>query len=212
MIPGKLFSLVALLLFITGAPALAAQNTSDKPLYKWTDEKGVVHYGDSIPPQYAKQERHVLNRQGVEVQRLDGEKSDAQRAADAERERASMIAYHRDQRLIRSYVSVEQIEEIRDQRLDLIAGQVKVTSQYLETLEGRLKNLQTQAQFFKPYSSNGSADPMPDHLAEDLVRTVREIRLQQSNLAGKRAEEQALRNDFQADIDRYRELKKIRID
>ena len=211
MIPGKLFSLVALLLFITGAPALAAQNTSDKPLYKWTDEKGVVHYGDSIPPQYAKQERHVLNRQGVEVQRLDGEKSDAQRAADAERERASMIAYHRDQRLIRSYVSVEQIEEIRDQRLDLIAGQVKVTSQYLETLEGRLKTLQTQAQFFKPYSSNGSADPMPDHLAEDLVRTVREIRLQQSNLAGKRAEEQALRNDFQADIDRYRELKKIRI-
>lgn len=211
MIPGKLSSLVALLLFITGAPALAAQNTSDKPLYKWTDEKGVVHYGDSIPPQYAKQERHVLNRQGVEVQRLDGEKSDAQRAADAERDRASMIAYHRDQRLIRSYVSVEQIEEIRDQRLDLIAGQVKVTSQYLETLEGRLKNLQTQAQFFKPYSSSGSADPMPDHLAEDLVRTVREIRLQQSNLAGKRAEEQALRNSFQADIDRYRELKKIRI-
>lgn len=212
VIPGKLSSLLALLLFITGVPALAAQNTSDKPLYKWTDEKGVVHYGDSIPPQYAKQERHVLNRQGVEVQRLDGEKSDAQRAADAERERASMIAYHRDQRLIRSYVSVEQIEEIRDQRLDLIAGQVKVTSQYLETLEGRLKTLQTQAQFFKPYSSNGSADPMPDHLAEDLVRTVREIRLQQSNLAGKRAEEQALRNDFQADIDRYRELKKIRID
>lgn len=211
VIPGKLSSLVALLLFITGAPALAAQNTSDKPLYKWTDEKGVVHYGDSIPPQYAKQERHVLNRQGVEVQRLDGEKSDAQRAADAERDRASMIAYHRDQRLIRSYVSVEQIEEIRDQRLDLIAGQVKVTSQYLETLEGRLKNLQTQAQFFKPYSSSGSADPMPDHLAEDLVRTVREIRLQQSNLAGKRAEEQALRNEFQADIDRYRELKKIRI-
>jgi hypothetical protein len=199
----------AALLLLTGMVAVGAQNASDKPLYKWTDEKGVTHYGDSIPPQYAKQERRVLNRQAVEVGLLEGEKTDAERAADVARTRADKNARQRDIVLITSYVSVEQIEETRDQRLDLIEGQVKVTSQYLETLEGRLKNLQTQALVFKPYSSNGSAQIMPDHLAEDLVLTVRDIRTQERNLATKRAEQDTLRAQFQADIDRYRELKRI---
>lgn len=205
----KLQWLLAALLSVTGAVTFAAQTNkgAGKPLYKWTDEKGVVHYGDSIPPQYARQERRVLNRQAVEVGRLEGEKTDAERSAEAARMQALNSAKHRDQVLITSYVSVEQIEQLRDQRLDLIEGQVRVTSQYLETLEGRLKNLQTQAHFFKPYSSNGSAEPMPDHLAEDLVRTVKEIRLHERNLAGKRAEQVALRTQFQLDIDRYRELR-----
>ncbi len=211
MISAKLRLSLATLLLIAGATALAAQSnkSSDKPLYKWTDEKGVVHYGDTIPPQYARQERRVLNRQAVEIGLLEGEKTDAERAAEAARLQASSSARQRDQMLITSYVSVEQIEQIRDQRLDLIEGQVRVTSQYLETLEGRLRNLQTQAHFFKPYSSSGSAEPMPDHLAEDLVRTVRDIRTQERNLADKRAEQDALRAEFQAYIDRYRELKRL---
>jgi hypothetical protein len=209
VISRKLHLSLAALLLCTGTIAMGAQGTDGKPLYKWTDEKGVVHYGDSIPPQYAKQERRVLNRQAVEVGLLEGEKSEAQRAAEAAQMRVTKDAYVRDQMLRRSYVSVEQIEEIRDQRLDLIEGQVKVTSQYLETLEGRLQTLRTQALFFRPYSSNGSADRMPDHLAEDLVLTVRDIRTQERTLAGKRAEQQALRTEFQGYIDRYRELQKV---
>lgn len=206
----KLQWLLAAILLTGGLPLAAQTSKGDKPLYKWTDEKGIVHYGDSVPPQYAKEDRRVLNRQAVEVGRLEGEKTDAERAAEAKREQALASARHRDQVLLTSYVSVEQIEQIRDQRLDLIEGQVRVTSQYLDTLQGRLRNLQTQAQFFKPYSSNGNAEPMPDHLAEDLVRTVKEIRMQERNLAGKRAEQVALNTQFQSDIDRYRELKNVK--
>ena len=185
MIWGKLHLSLAALVLCTSTVAIAAQGT-DKPLYKWTDDKGVIHYGDSIPPQYASKERRVLNRQAVEVGLLEGEKTDAERAAEATKLRAANDARHRDRVLITSYVSVEQIEQTRDQHLYLIEGQVRVTSQYLETLEGRLKELQTQALFFRPYSSNGSAERMPDNLAEDLVLTVRDIRTQQRNLASKR--------------------------
>lgn len=206
---GKLHLSLAALALCTSTIVIAAAGGPDKPLYKWTDEKGVIHYGDSIPPQYAKQDRRVLNRQAVEVGLLEGEKTDAERAAEAAKLRAANDARHRDRVLVTSYVSVEQIEQTRDQRLDLLEGQVRVTSQYLETLEGRLKDLQTQALFFKPYSSNGSAQAMPDHLAQDLVLVVRDIRTQERSLAGKRAEQDALRAQFQADIDRYRALKKI---
>lgn len=199
-------ALAAILLAAVPTALLAANTSSDRPLYKWVDEKGVVHYGDSIPPQYAKQERSVLNRQGVEVGRLGAEKTDAQRAADAARDRATTDAHHRDQVLLTTYVSVQQIEQLRDQRLDLIEVQVKVTSQYLGTLQGRLQDLQTRSLFYAPYSSTEGAGPMPDALAEDLVRTVKEIRLQERNLAGKRAEQGAVREHFESDIQRYTEL------
>ena len=50
---------------------------------------------------------------------------------------------------------------------------------------------------------------MPDDLAEDLVRTMNEMKSQKNALEAKDAEESALRTQFQADIDRYRELHKV---
>ena len=201
----QLLLTAALLAAGTAAPQ-ASTSGSDKPMYRWVDEKGVVHYGDSVPAQYAKSERSILNRQGIEVGHLDAEKSDAQRAADRAREQASLDSRHRDQVLLTTYVSVQQIEQLRDQRLDLIEGQVKVTAQYLDTLQGRLQDLQTRSLFYRPYSSNEGAGPLPDALAEDLVRTVKEIRQQERNLATKRAEQGAVRERFQSDIQRYTEL------
>src|SRR6202050_173422 len=46
--------------------------------YRWTDDKGVVHYGDSVPSEYSGKERSVLNGQGVEVQHVEGHKSGAE--------------------------------------------------------------------------------------------------------------------------------------
>jgi hypothetical protein len=198
---------VAGLIALSVSSVEAADNKRDKPVYKWTDEKGVVHYGDSIPPQYSKQDRRVLNEQGVEVGLLEAEKSEAQRAAEAARGSAAARTRKRDQVLLTSYVSEQQIEQLRDQRLDMIEGQVQVTSQYIDTLKARLEALHAQAQFFRPYSTHNGAKPMPDHLAQDLVRTVNEIRAQNRNLVAKREEQNVLRDQFKADIDRYRELK-----
>lgn len=47
---------------------------------------------------------------------------------------------------------------------------------------------------------------MPDDLAETLVRTVDELREQSAALASQTQQESDLRSQFQADIERYREL------
>src|SRR5690242_6676333 len=50
--------------------AVAAQaQAATKQTYKWVDEKGVVHYGDSVPSEYSQREQAVLNAQGVVVQK-----------------------------------------------------------------------------------------------------------------------------------------------
>jgi hypothetical protein len=47
---------------------------------------------------------------------------------------------------------------------------------------------------------------MPDDLAEDVVRTLNELRTQSGVLVAKGEEISALRAKFQTDIERYREL------
>jgi hypothetical protein len=59
---------------------------------------------------------------------------------------------------------------------------------------------------FKPYSPRPEARRMPDDLAADLVHTLNELRTQSNMVSTKTKEEGALKAQFQADIERYREL------
>lgn len=174
--------------------------------YRWVDEKGIVHYGDRVPPQYSKQESAILNRQGVEVGRTEAQKTPEQLAADAREQQAIIRQKQHDAFLLTTYTSVADIESLRDERLAQINGQRRAAEQYIEGLHARLSALQTRAFTFKPYSDKPGAHRMPDDLAEDLMRTLNEVRSQTSALATRDAEESALRAQFQADIERYREL------
>jgi len=189
-----------------GALSANSSTTKSTETYKWTDEQGVVHYGDSIPPQYAKQDRSVLNSHGVEVRHLDAQKTPEQLAAD-ERARQEVIRQKQhDSFLMTTYTSVKDIESLRDVRLDQLEGQRVAAQQYVDSLHSRLGSLQTRAMTFKPYSARADARRMPDDLAEDLVRTLSDLRTQSNALAQKGEEETNLRAQFQADIERYREL------
>jgi len=192
--------------------ALAAPTGSDAKkgvAYRWVDEQGVVHYGDNIPPQYASEDRTILNSQGVEVGHLDRARSPEEEAAATRIRDALMKQKQHDAFLVSTYTSVKDIEALRDARLDQLKGQRAAAEQYVESLQGRLASLQSRALIFRPYSGRDDARRMPDDLAENLVRTVNELRVQSGALATKGAEETALRAQFQADIERYRELHAI---
>ncbi|HZF17115.1 MAG TPA: DUF4124 domain-containing protein [Steroidobacteraceae bacterium] len=210
-------SLMLLLAAVLAVTAIArSADASTKPgssgsqtekLYRWVDDKGVVHYGDSIPPEYSKQQRDVLNKQGVQIGTMEAEKTPAQVAEDLRKREALRQSLARDEILLRTYISAEQIEQLRDQRLDLIEGQIKVTAQYLRSRRTRLGELHTQSSIFRPYSTSANARQMPDQLAEELVRTLNDIKVQEESLVTKRAEQQALREQFHSDIERFKELK-----
>lgn len=186
----------------------ATNNGTDKNsvTYRWTDEQGIVHYGDRIPPQYAQQERSVLNSQGVEVRKLDAQKTPEQLAAEQRIQQGIVRQKQHDAFLMNTYTSVKDIEALRDLRLDQLHGQKVAAEQYVDSLHSRLGVLQTRAKVFKPYSPRPEAHRMPDDLAEDLVHTLNELRTQTSVVVSKGNEETALKAQFQADIERYREL------
>ena len=175
--------------------------------YKWVDDQNVVHYGDRVPAEYAKRERAVLNRQGVEVGRVEAERT-AEQIADLERrDKLAREQKQHDEFLLTTYTSVRDIEGLRDQRLQQLSDQRGSIENYVESLVERLNQLQLRAQVFRPYNSSPGAKQMPDKLAEDLIRTVNEVRRQRQALDERRNDEIALRARFQSDIDRYRLLR-----
>lgn len=184
--------------------------SSESSSYRWVDEQGVTHYGDRVPPEATRKQRDVLNSQGVVVRHLEAEKTPKQ-LADEERQRTELARQQQhDQFLLTTYVSVQDIEALRDLRLEQLQSQIRGAELYIESLGARLGMLQERARNFLPYSERPEARRMPDDLAEELVRALNEVRSQRQTLEAKRGEQAALRAQFQSDIDRYRELKSPR--
>ena len=199
---------VLALLAAVAAGGLHAQTqpTHGKTTYRWVDEQGVVHYGDQIPPQYAGKDREVLNGQGVPVGHLAGQKSPDQLAVEARDHAALMRQKQHDAFLVTTYTSVKDIESLRDARLEQLRTQGAAAQQYIESLRARLGTLQARALACRPYNSRADARRMPDDVAENLVRTLDEMRTQSTALANHGEEEAKLRAQFEADIVRYKEL------
>jgi hypothetical protein len=209
---------IGALLFVLAA--LGATSTLAQPrqegarLYRWVDDKGVVHYGDSVPPEYANRDRNVLNNQGVQVGFEEGEVTPEERAAIQAREAEAEAARaakeevaRRDRMLLQTYLSVADIEDLRDRRIELLESQIKVTELYLNNLRKRLVGLQAEAGAFKPYTTNPDAPQIPENLALDISRTAASINLYEQRLSQTRSDQAALRVSFNNDISRFRELK-----
>jgi hypothetical protein len=193
--------------FATIGVASASDSSSGATkVYRWTDDKGLVHYGDSVPSEYSQNDRAVLNNQGVEVGHVEGGKSAAQQAeAQRQADEAAQRAQH-DRFLLATYVSSKDIEQLRDERVALVEAQIKAGMTYIDTLNTRLGALRERALRYKPYNSEANAGRMPDDLAEDLVHTLNESRTQHQQLETKRQEQKDLQNQFNSDLERYREL------
>ena len=184
-----------------------AQKSDGKQTYKWVDDKGVTHYGDHVPSEYAQREQRILNSQGLEVQKRQAEMSPAEAAAYAAKQKEESQRKQHDMFLISTYPSVKEIEQVRDVRLDQINGQVTAAEAYIASLTTRVDGLKQRSLMFAPYNTKPGARRMPDDLAEEMVRALSELRTQNSALANRRAELQHVNETFDADIKRFRELR-----
>ncbi|MFO1401778.1 MAG: hypothetical protein U1F06_04850 [Steroidobacteraceae bacterium] len=204
--------LAAALLAAVAAPAAqkpAGSGASGKnagQTYKWINDKGEIQYGDAVPAEYSQSERVILNKQGVEIGRVDSRKNAQQAAEQARVQQEAERKRQHDQFLMTTYTSARDIERLRDERLEQIDGQIKAAQAYIETLDGRLVALQDRALRYRPYAAKSDAPRMPDDLVEDLVRTASETRDQRRSLDTRRKDQVDVRAQFDADIVRFKEL------
>lgn len=194
------------------ASAQSGSGKGEKKLYRWVDKNGLVHYGDSIPPEFAEQDRDVLNNQGVRIGHEEGIVTPEEARAKAEADKVAREIKERkdrDRYLLRTYQSVEEIQLLRDRRLELISAQLVIQQQSLANLQARFARLEKQASRFQPRSQEPDAQPLPEGLALDLERATSNIATQVQNLAKKRLERDTIRANFEADIQRFGELRSV---
>lgn len=209
------FAAAALLLAV---PPLADAATKKKKspaasteeVFRCRDARGQSHFGQAIPEECLDQDVEVLDETGRVVRVIPGRRSLEQIAAQKEQEQAAKAAAQRDRTLLATYLSVADIERLRDQRLELLEQQSHVTEQYIANLRERETRLMGDMRRFRPYSDSPKAQPLPDHVAEEIVNTVNGLQVYEEELAKNTAERTELAAAFEADITRFKELKGIK--
>jgi hypothetical protein len=152
----------------------------------------------------------VLDETGRVVRMIPGTKSMEQMAEQKAAEDAKAAAAQRDKTLLATYLTVADIERLRDQRIELLEQQDVVTRQYITQLRSREQRLMQSVQRFRPYNAKPNAPALPSQMANEIVNTVKGLQVYEEELTKNTTERERVSAEFGADISRFKELKGIR--
>ena len=181
-------------------------------IYKWVDEDGVTHYGQSIPPEYSDGAAEEMNRSGMSVRKIDAARTAEERQAleeraQQEREEQQRLAEQRrrDRALINTYGSAKEIDAARDRNLALPTQTLRNLEPHLKKAQARLAKLQAQRD-----ELTKSGKPVPDYLVEDIEAQQLEVRAMRGDMDRQAAQIAAIKTRYDADRRRFIELTELR--
>ena len=197
----NLKSFVALIAGITLSFPVAAK------LYKWVDDNGTTHYGETVPPEYADKNRLELNKEGRVVKSdeiLTPEKRRAKEQEDAKMRddaKAALEQKRHDTTLINTYNSVKEIDLARVRSMQQVDARIDAVDSYTKVANDNLIRLQKEAE---SYTSAKKA--IPSSLEEDLQETQTRLEKLQKDLEKTKADKATMEARYDADKARYIEL------
>ena len=188
----------------------AAPNAPQEHVYRCKSATGHSFFGQNIPAECMGADVEVLDQTGRVVRMIPGTKSLEQLAAQKAADDARAAAAQRDRTLLATYLTVADIERLRDQRIELLEQQNVVTRQYITNLRAREARLMESVQRFRPYSPKPNAPALPEQIASEIVNTVKGLQVYEQELAKNTTERERVTQEFAADISRFKELKGIK--
>jgi hypothetical protein len=208
-------ALVLILALAVSATATAQkkppQARAAEAAYRCVDASGRTRMGDSVPQECMGRDVEVLNDRGMVLRVIEGEATRAARLEREQQQEAERVAREEqaqlDRVLLDTYQSVEEIERLRDQRVELIESQIQATKQNIEALKERQDRTRAQSERFRPNSDRQDAPPLPEHRGEELVTTVESLRVYREQIDTQEADAKEIRARFDRDAARFRELK-----
>lgn len=201
----KRFTLSLCLLALLASPLQAAK------FKKWVDEEGVVHYGTTVPPQYINKEHTELNQEGIAVEHTGRARTAAEIAQDkeikrlrAEQQKLLHEQKAEDRMLLNLYRSEDDLILVRDGKLAQLDAQIRVKKQEIERLKQRLSKLQNRAADLERRGRR-----LDKNTSLDMESTQRQIEDSYAGILQREDQKQKLAQRYNADLARFRQLKKI---
>lgn len=191
--------------------------TNAGKLYKWIDENGNVRYSDRLPPTQVRQAHEILNAQGVVISKTDAAKTEEEliiarkiqedleaRLADEKRIKAKQ--FHEDQVLLLTFSSEEEMDRVRDNRLNVLDAVIELIKKSLATTTEKLIGLEDTAE--KLYISK--AKEIPGGLAQNIEFFTRKKEIREQQLDLKETEKRKILRQYRIDLARFRYLIAVR--
>ena len=180
-------------------------------MYKWVDDKGTTHYGETIPPEYADKDRSELGKSGRVIEKKEiltpeerrakeqaNEQADAKKRADEE---AVLERKRRDKALVNTYSNEKEIDLARNRNLQQVEARINSINSQVKTAKDNLLHFQKEVD---SYSTTGKQ--IPASLKEDLSESQARLARLQQNLEKAEAEKAVLDARYDAEKARYKEL------
>lgn len=176
--------------------------------YKWVDERGKTHYGDTIPAQYAGQGTSEMDKKGLIIKKNpaaltpDQRKAQEEAVASQKVEAAKVMERSRkDKALLNTYSTEQEIDMARDRNLT----QIDLAAQSEQV---RQKSAQTRLTKFRNQSSDliRNKRVVPAELKQDIEEAEKEVAQINAMLKQYLQNKEITRTRFEGDKKRYRDL------
>jgi len=194
--------IATLVLFVLATP-LAADT------YRWKDKNGEIHYGESVPPEYADQPYDVINKQGIVIRHVEDptEQIEAPEETKTEKkERAPLISEEErriqsDRLLVIRYSSEDDIQNQLELELAQVGYDRKVMVQSVESTSAAIRSQVSQAA-----DKQRAGQPITAEQQAEIDQLYARLEQDRKQLAANKAREEKIRARYAEDLERYRFL------
>ena len=183
----------------------AVSLNAEAKLYKWVDDSGTTHYGETLPPEYANRDAKQLSNGRItdRNENFDTEKLKIPKV-ETDADKAALAASRHDEALLNSYSSDKEIDLARDRNLMQVEARVNSYSTVLKSAQSSLDDLHRESD-----SRTKAGHKVPLSLTEDIAAAEARVADLQKNLDASQKEMISVKARYDADKQRYRELKNI---
>ncbi|MGA9573008.1 MAG: DUF4124 domain-containing protein [Lysobacterales bacterium] len=194
--------LAAIILVVSVSP-LAADT------YRWKDKNGEIHYGESVPAEYADQPYDILNNSGMVIEHVEDTSAAVEISVEKKpkkKERGPLIS--EEERLIQSdrllvvrYASEEEISKALDLEIAQLGYDSKVVNQSYESTDTAIRSQISQA---------ANQQRAGQKISDDQQKVIDQLYARRAQDERKRASlqkrEKQIRARYESDLERYRFL------
>jgi len=189
-------------------PAFAADNKAMR-IKKCQDAQGRWHYGDDASDACTRSKVIELDTQGVKRGEVAAPLTEAElkareqnRAEEEKQRKLTEEKNRRDQQLLATYAIEDDILMTRDRKVADIESQIRASQDTLDSLRKSFARVQAQA----AEEQRGGKTVSPQ-TAKTIANNEAQIAKHEAYIQNLKKEQDAVRIQFQADLQRFRELK-----
>ena len=203
----NLTSFICLICLLISAPTAMAGS-----IKCWTNKDGIRECGYSVPPEYSQQRIEIMNERGMKVGVKEAAKTKEQLDEEARLAKLKQEELRRQEErrlyesvLLNTFTTERDLKISYDDKIEVINGIIEITNGNNRGLQENLSATQKKA---ANYERAGQSTP------EDLLKKIdslkRQIQKNDEFIAKKQEEINSLKQQYEKDLKRFRELKGIK--